>query len=69
VPFHGLQLNTDVVIIIIIIIIMLPNQAIASMPSAPRPSGANTDVVSRQTKMHLRCATCWQREDKLGGQC
>jgi hypothetical protein len=28
------------IIIIIIIIIMLPNQAIASTPSAPRPSGA-----------------------------
>jgi hypothetical protein len=27
-------------LIIIIIIIMLPNQAIASMPSAPRPSGS-----------------------------
>jgi hypothetical protein len=29
-----------IIIIIIIIIIMLPNQAIASTPSAPRPSGA-----------------------------
>jgi hypothetical protein len=39
-------------LMVIIIIIMLPNQAIASTPSAPRPSGAEgtTDGGTQQHK-------------------
>jgi hypothetical protein len=41
-----------IIIIIIIIIIMLPNQAIASTPSAPRPSGA---VKEEGALLHYVC--------------
>jgi hypothetical protein len=38
---------------LIIIIIMLPNQAIASTPSAPRPS-----AYAEQSQAHTCCVTC-----------
>jgi hypothetical protein len=66
-------------IIIIIIIIMLPNQAIASTPSAPRPSGAwvhisaadgstsaaSRQAVSNQTIVNISSYICTITSSKL----
>jgi hypothetical protein len=50
---------------LVIIIIMLPNQAIASTPSAPRPSGAEGSTAwcgIRCTAGHTVCLHGWVHE-------
>jgi hypothetical protein len=49
------------IIIIIIIIIKLPDQAIASTPSAPRPPGAEHSLENPKSWQHVWCAHVAQK--------